>query len=371
MFQFQIKPKIKSYGSFAEFAKAEGLGPDDLVFTQGFLHKAYMQDLNVQALFIEKYGLGEPSNTMIDAILVDIAKCDYKRMIAVGGGTVLDISKIINLDGVTNTFAAFDSKEEPTRSKGLIMVPTTCGTGCEQTGVSVVDFPSRGAKMGKRFENGFADTAVLIGEMLRGLPYDIFIYSSVDALVHAMEIYVAPTSSEYTDMFCVEAIRRILSGYSELIKHGPDKRFDSLDNFMAASNMAGIALGNVLCGAVHAMAMHFGSAHHVAHGESNSRFLMGVFKAYARINPEGKLRDISRIIADCLGVSDDTATAFAALDEMLAKLLPKKKLTDYGMKREDASAYADKVIATQQRLLVNNFVPLSREDLVAIYEMAC
>ena len=371
MFQFQIKPKIKSYDSFAEFAKAENLGPDDLVFTQGFLHKAHMQGLNTQTLFIEKYGLGEPSNTMIDAILADIAKCDYKRMIAVGGGTVMDISKIINLDGVTNTIAAFDSKEEPTRSKGLIMVPTTCGTGCEQTGVAVVDFPSKGTKMGKRFENGFADMAVLISDMLSGLPYDIFIYSSVDALVHAMEIYVAPTANKYSDLFCVEAIRRILSGYSELIKHGPDKRLDLLDNFMTASNMAGIALGNVLCAGVHAMAMHFGSAHHVPHGESNSRFLMGVFKAYARIKPDGKLKDISRLIGECLGVSDDTAAAFAALEEMLTKLLPQKKLTDYGMKREDAAAYADKVIATQQRLLVNNYVPLSREDLVAIYEAAC
>ena len=41
------------------------------------------------------------------------------------------------------------------------------------------------------------------------------------------------------------------------------------------------------------------------------------------------------------------------------------------MKREDAGAYADKVIETQQRLLVNNYVPLSREDLIAIYESAC
>ncbi len=371
MFQFQIKPKIKSYDSFAEFAKAENVGPDDLVFTHGFLHKAYMEGLNAQTMFIEKYGSGEPSDTMIDSILADIAKYDYRRMIAVGGGSVLDISKIISLDGLTNTIAAFDSREEPIRSKGLMMVPTTCGTGCELTGVSVVDFPSRGAKMGKRFENGFADTAVLISEMLRGLPYDIFIYSSVDALVHALEIYVAPTASKYSDIFCIEAIRRILGGYVELIKHGPDRRFEMLDDFMAASNMAGAALGNVLCGAVHAMAMHFGSAHHVPHGESNSRFLMGVFKAYARINPDGKLKDVSRIIGECLDVDSDTATAFAALDDMLAKLVPRKKLIDYGMKREDAAAYAEKVIATQQRLLVNNYVPLSREDLAGIYESAC
>ncbi len=371
MMQFQIKPKIQRFGSFAEFARAAGLGPDDLVFTQGFLHKAFMLDLNVQTMFIEDYGIGEPSNVMIDAMLQAVASREYRRMVAVGGGTVLDSSKILNLDGVTSTEALFARTDEPTRSKGLIMVPTTCGTGCEVTGVAVIDFPAKGTKIGKRFEAGFADTAVLIGEMARGLPYDFFIYSSVDALIHALEIYLAPTAGEYSDMFCAEAIRTILSGYSQLLRHGPEKRFEMLDAFVSASNMAGIALANVLCGAVHAMAMHFGSAHHVPHGESNSRFLMGVFKTYARKNPEGKIRNVTRLIAECLHVADDTATAFAALDVMLAKLIPQKKLAEYGMKRENAGAYADKVIATQQRLLVNNYVPLTRGELIAIYEAAC
>lgn len=370
---FRIKPEIRQYGSFAEFAEKEALGESDLVFTQRFLHKAFMEKLPVQTLFIEDYGTGEPSNLMIDAILKEVASRRYKRMIAVGGGTVLDTSKVISLDGVASTEQAFDAQKEPTRSKGLVMVPTTCGTGCEVTGVAVVDFPSRGAKMGKRFEAGFADTAVLIGETLRGLPYDVFIYSSVDALIHALEIYVAPTANAYSDMYCVEAIRRILRGYSLLLEEGPEKRFDLLDDFLVASNMAGIALANVLCGAVHAMAMHFGSAHHVPHGESNSRFVMGVFKAYAAKNPGGKLKDAARIIGGELGVPGEAPQALEALEaleKMLAKLLPMKKLTDYGMKREDAGAYADKVIATQQRLLVNNYAPLSREDLIAIYDAA-
>ena len=371
MFQFRIRPAIKSFGSFAEFAASEKLGADDLVFTQGFLHKAFMRELGVQTMFIEEYGSGEPSNTMIDAILGDVRKRKYRRMIAVGGGTVLDVSKVLSLDGIADTASAFDSGVEPTRSRDLIMVPTTCGTGCEVTGVAVVDFPSRGAKIGKRFEAGFADTAVLIGEMTRDLPYEFFIYSSVDALIHALEIYVAPTASAYSDMFCAEAIRRILRGYSLMAKHGREARLEMLDSFMLASNQAGIALANVLCGAVHAMAMHFGSAHHVPHGESNSRFLMGVFKAYARIKPDGKLRGVVKLIAECLGVREDAAEAFAALDNLLARLLPKKKLSEYGMRREDAPAYADKVIETQQRLLVNNYVPLSREELVAIYEAAC
>ncbi len=371
MMNFQIKPKIQQYSSFAEFAGESALGPDDLLFTQRFLYDAFMKGLPCQVMFYEDYCTGEPSNVMIDAMLKAVGGMRYSRMIAVGGGTVLDSSKLLNIDGATNTEALFDNPSSPTRRKGLIMVPTTCGTGCEVTGVAVIDFPSRGAKIGKRFECSFADTAVLIGEMVRGLPYDFFMYSSVDALIHALEIYVAPTASEYSDMYCVEAIRRILNGYSTILAHGPEKRYEMLDSFLVASNMAGIALANVLCGAVHAMAMHFGSAHHVPHGESNSRFLMGVFCTYAAKDPEGKIKGVATLISECLGVPGDTRTAFAALNTMLTKLIPQKKLTEYGMRREDAAAYADKVIETQQRLLVNNYAPLGREDLIAIYEAAC
>ena len=371
MMQFQIKPKLQQYATFAEFAKEAALGPDDVLFTQRFLYDAFMKDLPCQTLFYEDYCTGEPSNVMIDAMIKAVSGMTYSRMIAIGGGTVLDSSKLLNIDGVSTTEKLFDDPTPPTRSKGLIMAPTTCGTGCEVTGVAVIDFPAKGTKIGKRFECSFADTAVLIGELVRGLPYDFFIYSSVDALIHALEIYVAPTASEYSDMYCGAAIRKILAGYAEILKHGPEKRYELLDEFLLASNMAGIALANVLCGGVHAMAMHFGSAHHVPHGESNSRFLMGVFSAYVAKNPEGKITGVAEIISECLGVAPDTKTAFAALDDMLKKLIPQKKLTEYGMKREDAAAYADKVIETQQRLLVNNYAPLDREDLIKIYEAAC
>lgn len=371
MVAFQIVPKVQKFPTFESFAKDAALGADDVLLTHRFLYEAFMQNLPSQTLFYEDYCTGEPSNEMIDAMLDVVAGMKYSRMIAIGGGTVLDSSKLLTIDGATGTEKLFNDPTPRTRSKGLIMIPTTCGTGCEMTAVAVIDFPARGAKIGKRFECSFADNAVLISEMLQGLPYDFFIYSSMDALIHALEIYVAPTASEYSDMYCVEAIRRILAGYDALLRHGPEKRFELLESFLVASNMAGIALANVLCGGVHAMAMHFGSVHHVPHGEANSRFLMGVFSAYAEKKPDGKLKGVTKLIAECLGVPDDTKAAFAALDAMLRQIVPRKTLTEYGMKREDAAVYADKVIETQQRLLVNNYAPLTREDLISIYEKAC
>ena len=58
-----------------------------------------MRGLNLPCRFImqEQYGMGEPSDEMINHILADIQLENYTRVIAVGGGTVIDISKLFTL----------------------------------------------------------------------------------------------------------------------------------------------------------------------------------------------------------------------------------------------------------------------------------
>ncbi len=141
-----------------------------------------------------------------------------------------------------------------------------------------------------------------------------------------------------------------------------------MDGFLRASNFAGISFSNTVCGAVHGLAMHFGSAHHVPHGESTMRFLMAVFNKYVELAPEGKLVEVAQIINEALNIDTDKKGSFLALEELLNKLIPKKTLREYGVKEEDIEKNVDKDIETQQRLLINNFVELSRDDLISIYQ---
>ena len=369
MKQFSIKPRIHEMASFSEMAQAFGLGPDDMIFTQKVIFDRYIAPLSLdcQFLFQEDFGSGEPSDNMVDAILASLKDKVYKRLVSVGGGTIIDIAKILVVDEVTCTLDVFEDRIPFTRSRGLIQVPTTCGTGSEMTGVAVIDITSKGSKIGKRIESSFADEVVLIPDLVKGLPYPFFLYSSVDALIHAMEIFACYKTSTYDDLFCLEAIRIILSGYNEIAEKGPDARYDRIGEFLKASNYAGIALSNVLCGAVHALAMHFGSAHHVTHGESNYRFLMSVFKVYARHSDHEKLTAMAGIIHEVLGTTGGVMEAFDSLDAFLRRLIPDKRLREYGMLESDIESYADRVIATQQRLLVNSHIGITREHLIGIY----
>ena len=59
--------------------------------------------------------------------------------------------------------------------------------------------------------------------------------------------------------------------------------------------------------------------------------------------------------------------AFDKLGELLTAILPLKPLREYGMEEKHIHEFASNVLATQQRLLKNNYVPLSEEQIAAIY----
>ena len=102
MTQFVIHPSIWQYDTCQAFAQDFHLGPQDLLLTNEFLYTPYFAPLNLPCpvLFQEKYGLGEPSDEMVEAIYRDMPK-EVTRVIAVGGGGVLDIAKLLVLQHVT------------------------------------------------------------------------------------------------------------------------------------------------------------------------------------------------------------------------------------------------------------------------------
>ena len=59
---------------------------------------------------------------------------------------------------------------------------------------------------------------------------------------------------------------------------------------------------------------------------------------------------------------------YPELDKVLSCMVAKRPLHEYGMKAEECELFADSVLATQQRLLNNNYVPLSREEILNVYK---
>ena len=299
-------------------------------------------------------------------------------ILAIGGGSAMDAGKIMwvlyehpEVDFLDMAMRFVDIRKRiytfPKMGEKayFIAIPTSAGTGSEVTNISILALLSRRTKKGLAHESMFADQAVLIPELLKGLPFSVFATSSIDALIHAIESSLSPKASATTKLFGYQAIAWILKGYLAIRDQGPDARFPLLSQFLLASNYAGIAFGNAGCAAVHALSYPLGAVYHVPHGESNYAMFTGVMKQYLAIRSDGAIAELNAFLAQLLDCPPEAV--YEALEDLLSCLLPKKALHEYGMQEHELAEFTDSVLANQQRLLQNNFVPLSREQIYAIY----
>ncbi len=366
MKELMIKPSIYKYGTAKEFAEEFKLGKGDLVITNEYIYNPYFGELNLgcDTIFQEKYGAGEPSDDMLEAIYKDV-KGEHKRIVAIGGGTVIDISKIFALKYVSPILDLYDGKKPIEKDKELVIVPTTCGTGSEVTNIAILALNSRGTKKGLASDEMYADSAVLVPELLEGLPFPVFATSSIDALVHAVESSLSPKGNEMTRLFGYKAMEMILKGYKKIVAEGKDARIPLLPDFLTASTFAGIAFGNAGCAAVHALSYPLGGKYHVPHGESNYAMFTGVLKNYMEIKSDGEIAKLNQFIADILEVPVENV--YDALEALLNNLIQKKPLHEYGVTQQDLEEFTESVMVNQGRLMANNFVELDKERVYKIY----
>lgn len=366
MYSFSLPTIIRSANTFEEFAENEKFGSRDLIITNQFIYEPFIEPCKpgCRVLFQEKYGAGEPNDEMIDAIRKDIPE-DTERIIAVGGGTVIDIAKVLTFTGDWSAEDIFMGRVIPEKSRHLLVIPTTCGTGSEVTNVTICELKGLKTKKGLALDSMYADTAVLIPEMVNTLPYKFFATSSIDALIHAVEAFVSPKAIAHSEAYSEKAIRLIVNGFRYVKENGMNSWTDKAEDFLTASNLAGIAFGYAGCAAVHALSYPLGGTYHIPHGEANQLMFAAVFKKYQSKAPIGKINRLEDILAELL--ETEAGRALDALYELMEVILKRKALREYGVKEEELAVFTDSVIEGQQRLLNNNYVFLDRDDMMEIY----
>lgn len=373
MKKFQVVPAIAEYEGFFDFAQQAGLTDRDLILTNEYIYHPTIAGLNLgcKTLFQERYGAGEPTDVMVNAILDELNGQVYDRIIAIGGGTIIDIAKVLAVaDSGDRVDDLYDRMPDGLRKvHPLIIVPTTCGTGSEVTNISIINRTTKGVKQGIVSPEMFADEAALIPAMLESLPYGVFATSSIDAMIHAVESYLSPNACAISELFSENALHLILSGWRETVASGEAAAWKKhAGEFLRASNFAGIAFGHAGCAAVHALSYPLGGVHHVPHGQANQLMFADVMRKYQELKPVGKLNELQAILSKELDVQE--WDALEALYELMDNILQKKPLHEVGVTEDELPVYAKSVLETQQRLLNNNYTPLTEEDILEIYTKA-
>lgn len=223
----------------------------------------------------------EPTIDIVGAGRDAAVKCKANAIIALGGGSVLDSSKIIAAGAVhpllsikhyLHKFAIAEGGSLP-----MINIPTTAGTGAECTVGAVV-----------KNEHGTKSSTVVIGlnivsvildsELLINAPKEITSWCAIDALSHGLEGLMADVRSKDKDIFkSRECVRLILENLPVLLED--PHNIEARQATMLAAHYGGNAINTQLAGYVHAFAHSIGALYHIPHGKAIAWCLVPIIES--------------------------------------------------------------------------------------------
>jgi alcohol dehydrogenase class IV len=211
--------------------------------------------------------VSEPTSTNVAEGLKVARRAECDCVVAVGGGSAIDVAKAISVLAVNPELAFCDiPKQLQLVRLPLIAIPTTAGTGSEATRVSVITNADTGIKDNPGHWAMVPDIAVLDAELMLTLPPNLTAFTGMDALTHAVEAYVSNRANALTDLYALEAMKIISQALPAVVKNGLDSK--AREQMALASCYAGVAFSNSSTNLAHAGGRALGAYFHVPHGLS-------------------------------------------------------------------------------------------------------
>ena len=189
--------------------------------------------------------------------------------VAVGGGSVIDTAKLMNLYAAYPDADFLDFVNAPLgrglpitrRLAPLIAVPTTAGTGSETTGTAVFDLAARRTKTGIAHRNLRPSLGLCDPLNTRSMPPAVRASSGLDVLCHALESWTAipytdrvprppnpllrpayQGANPISDVFALSAMRSTIEYLPRAVRDPDDAEAQS--QMLLASTLAGVGFGN-------------------------------------------------------------------------------------------------------------------------------
>ncbi len=242
--------------------------------------------------------------------------CD--AIVTVGGGSPMDCAKAIGIvctnDRHVLEFEGVDNVEHP--GPPLVCVPTTAGSSADVSQFAIITDTTRKVKIAIVSKAMVPDVALIDPLLTLTMPPALTAHTGVDALTHAIEAYVSNAHGPTTDLFALDAIRRIAHCLPLAITRPEDD--EARAGMMLGSMYAGLAFSNAILGAVHAMAHSLGGLLDLPHGQCNAILLDHVIDYNFDAAPD-RYADIARAMGAPLSLAaSDQDKRNAVLDKVRA-----------------------------------------------------
>jgi hydroxyacid-oxoacid transhydrogenase len=329
-------------------------------------------------------------------------------IVAVGGGSVIDTAKAVNLYTTYPPADFLDYVNAPIGKampvpgplKPLIAIPTTAGTGSETTGVSIFDFTALHAKTGIASRRLKPTLGILDPENTRTMPAAVAASSGLDILSHAIESFTAipytsrprpasPTlrpayqgSNPISDIWSLQALHIIAKFLVRAVEDPGDD--EARAQMILAAAYAGVGFGNAGVHLPHGMsyavsglvrrycAPGYQSDHPlIPHGMSVILNAPAVFRFTAAASPRRHLEGAEALGADVSGAREADAGKILAdrVVWFMQRLGMPNGLQAVGYSAADIPSLVEGTLP-QHRVTKLSPRPAGRDDLAALFEDA-
>ena len=327
-----------------------------------------------------------PIETAVAAIEAGLS-CNADGVVAIGGGSNLDIGKIVATvlrhGGTPRDYFGFDLVPGPVMP--MIAMPTTAGTGSEVSHAAVLTDSIAQNKVSTLSRWLRPAVAIVDPALTDSCPPKVTADSGVDALVHAIE---AVTNRDFSEMTGVDpqakayvgsySLTRLMAGEAiRLIGQFLVRAFqnpndaDARDGMALAAMLAGMAFSNSGVALVHALEYPIGGLTHCSHGEGNGLLLPHVM----RFNLPACV-DAMAEVAGWLGVDTNGLTRITAAESAIAKVVElqhavfiRTRLMELGLNKDQIPWVAAQAFKIKRLMDVNPRRP-TELNLVEILESA-
>ena len=189
-------------------------------------------------------------------------------IVAIGGGTVLDMAKLINILSSQKDYSFINIIENSSliNKQGLsplVAIPTTSGTGSEATHFAVVYVDKNKYSLAHKFM--LPDYVIVDSSLSNKMPKNLAASAAIDALSQSIESYWSVGSTNESQQYARQSIEIILASIEKAVI---EKDADAKDLMSLAANLSGKAINISKTTAAHAISYPISTYFNVPHGHA-------------------------------------------------------------------------------------------------------
>ena len=335
----------------------------NLPFIQKIINeiKSKFQELKIFSNFS-----GNPIGENVDEGVNEFKKNNCDGVIAIGGGSAIDVGKAIAfMSGQNRPIWDFEDigdywkRADEKNISPIIAIPTTAGTGSETGRASAIINKKTGIKKIIFHPKILPSIVILDPKLTLELSPRLTAATGMDALAHNLEAFCAPNYHPMAEGIALEGMKLIKRSLVVAFKDGGN--IEARQNLLTASSMGSTAFQKGL-GAIHSLSHPVNAQYNIHHGLSNAIFMPYVL-TFNKDSIEKKIISI----CDYLGLDKKFNSFLEWILELRKELEIPHKLSDV-MDCSKINLDELSLMAYEDPSTSGNPIKIDKDDLKMMYE---